>query len=78
MHGEGLDKPSAVFIEWDIGKMEAANFSHELITYIIWTRQNSFEILAKLKTDFIHTLYIDVTQKGCHLKRGNGVSQNSD
>ena len=26
MYGMGLDKLSAVFIEWEIGKMEAANF----------------------------------------------------
>ena len=77
MHGEGLDKPSAVFIEWDIGKMEAANFSHELITYYLNTPKQLWNI-GKIKNWFIHILYIDVTQKGCHLKRGNGVPQNSD
>ena len=78
MYRLGLDKRSVVFIEWEIGKMETANVYHKLITYIIWTCQNGFEILAKLKTALIHTFYIDVTQKGCYPKRGKGVPQKSD
>ena len=63
MHGEGLDKPSAVFIEWDIGKMEAANFSHELITYYLNTKKQLWNI-GKIKNWF----YSYIVYR-CHSKR---------
>ena len=45
----GLDNPVAVFIEWEIGKTEAANFSDYLLAYVIWKRQNGLEILVNSK-----------------------------
>ena len=73
MYGLGLDKLSVGFLEWKIGKMEAAKFCDQLFAYIIWTHKNGFEISAKLKTDFIHILYIDANHKGCHRRRGKRV-----
>ena len=78
MYGLGLDKCSVVFIEWEIGKMEAANFYHKLITYIILNTPKRLWNISKIKNWFYSYMIYRCHWKSMSPEEGQGVPQNSD